>query len=105
MISYNVSQRTQEIGIRMALGAERKQVLWLILRRGIIQLAIGLTLGLAGALGVGRLLQGLLVGTEPADAVTLVLVSLVLVTVAMMACIWPARRATQLDPVKALRYE
>ena len=103
--AYSVAQRTQEIGIRMALGAERKQVLWLILRRGIIQLAIGLTLGLAGALGVGRLLQGLLVGTEPADAVTLVLVSLVLVTVAMMACIWPARRATQLDPVKALRYE
>ena len=103
--AYSVAQRTQEIGIRMALGAERKQVLWLILRRGIIQLAIGLTLGLAGALGVGRLLQGLLVGTEPADAVTLVLVSLVLVTVAMMACIWPARRATRLDPVKALRYE
>jgi putative ABC transport system permease protein len=103
--AYSVVQRTQEIGIRMALGAERKQVLWLILRRGIIQVAIGLTLGLAGALGVGRLLQGLLVGTGPADAATLALVSLVLMTVAMMACVWPARRATRLDPVKALRYE
>ncbi len=103
--AYSVSQRTQEIGIRMALGAEGKQVRWLILRRGIIQLAIGLALGLAGAMGVGQLLQGMLVGTGSADPVTLVSISLVLITVAMMACFWPARRATRLDPVKALRYE
>ena len=103
--AYSVAQRTQEIGIRMALGAEGQQVRWLILRRGMIQLSIGLTLGLAGALGVGRLLQGLLVGTGPTDAVTLVAISLVLVTVAAMACFWPARRATRLDPVKALRYQ
>jgi predicted permease len=103
--AYSVAQRTQEIGIRMALGAERQQVWWLVLRRGIVQLAIGLVLGLAGALGVGRLLQSLLVGTGPADAVTLVSVSLVLVTVGVAACVWPARRATRLDPVKALRYE
>ncbi len=103
--AYSVAQRTQEIGIRMALGAEGQQVRWLILRRGMIQLAVGLTLGLAGALGVGRLLQGLLVGTGPTDAVTLVAISLVLVTVAAMACFWPARRATRLDPVKALRYQ
>ena len=103
--AYSVAQRTQEIGIRMALGAEGQQVRWLILRRGIIQVAVGLTLGLAAALGTGRLLQGMLVGTGPADAVTLVSISVVLVTVAVMACFWPARRATRLDPVKALRYQ
>jgi putative ABC transport system permease protein len=103
--AYSVSQRTQEIGIRMALGAEAEQVRWLILRRGIIQVAAGLTLGLAAALGTGRLLQGMLVGTGPADVVTLVSISLMLVTVAVMACFWPARRATRLDPVKALRYQ
>ena len=103
--AYSVAQRTQEIGIRMALGAEGEQVRWLILRRGLIQLAIGLTLGLAGALGTGRLLQGMLVATGPADVVTLVAISLVMVAVAVMACFWPARRATRLDPVKALRYQ
>ena len=103
--AYSVAQRTQEIGIRMALGAEGQQVRWLILRRGMIQLGIGLALGLAGALGTGRLLQGMLVGTGPTDALTLVAISLVLVTVAAMACFWPARRATRLDPVKALRYQ
>ena len=103
--AYSVAQRTQEIGIRMALGAEGKQVRWLILRRGIIQVAVGLTLGLAAALGTGRLLQGMLVGTGPADVLTLVTISVVLVIVAVMACFWPARRATRLDPVKALRYQ
>jgi predicted permease len=103
--AYSVAQRTQEIGIRMALGAEGKQVRWLILRRGIIQVAVGLTLGLAAALGTGRLLQGMLVGTGPADVLTLASISVVLVTVAVMACFWPARRATRLDPVKALRYQ
>jgi putative ABC transport system permease protein len=71
----------------------------------MIQLAAGLVLGLAGAIGTGRLLQGLLVATGPADVLTLVLISLVLISVAVMACFWPARRATRLDPVKALRYE
>jgi predicted permease len=103
--AYSVAQRTQEIGIRMALGAEMEQVRWLILRRGMIQVAVGLTLGLAAALGTGRLLRGMLVGTGPADVLTLVSISLVLVIVAAMACFWPARRATRLDPVKALRYQ
>jgi putative ABC transport system permease protein len=103
--AYSVAQRTQEIGIRMALGAEGEQVRWLILRRGMIEVGVGLCLGIAGALGTGRLLQGMLVGTGPSDVVTLVAISLVLITVAVMACFWPARRATRLDPVKALRYQ
>jgi putative ABC transport system permease protein len=103
--AYSVAQRTQEIGIRMALGAEGGQVRWLILRRGMIELAVGLGLGIAAALSTGRLLQGMLVGTGPADFVTLVSISAVLISVALMACFWPARRATRLDPVKALRYE
>ncbi len=103
--AYSVAQRTQEIGIRMALGADGEQVRWLILRRGMVELAIGLCLGLAGAMGTGRLLQGMLVGTGPTDLLTLVTISFALISVAVMACFWPARRATRLDPVKALRYE
>ncbi len=74
--AYSVAQRTQEIGIRMALGAEGQQVRWLILRRGMIELGVGLCLGIAAALGTGRLLQGMLVGTGPADPITLVSISL-----------------------------
>ena len=103
--AYSVAQRTQEIGIRMALGAERGQVRWLVLRRGLVQLAIGLTIGLAGAFAAGRLLQNWLVGTQPTDPVTLIGISLVLIAAGVAACVGPARRATQLDPVKALRYE
>jgi predicted permease len=103
--AYSVTQRTQEIGVRMALGAQAKQVSWLILRRGIIHLAIGLTLGLAGALGVGRLLQSILFQTGPADPATLVSITLLLVTISISACLWPARQAARLDPVAALRYE
>jgi predicted permease len=103
--AYSVAQRTREIGVRMALGAQQQQVWWLVLRRGLVQTIIGLALGLAGALGVGRVLQSFLVRTGPADPVTLALISLVLITVAVGACLWPAWRAARLDPVKALRYE
>jgi putative ABC transport system permease protein len=103
--SYSVVQRRQEIGIRMALGAQQRQVWWLVLRTGIAQLAAGLAVGLAGALAVGRLMESLLVQTEPADPVTLVCVGLLLVIVAVVACLWPARRAGRVDPLVALRYE
>ena len=103
--AYSVTQRIQEIGIRMALGAQAKQVSWLILRRGLIQLAIGLALGLAGALGVGRLLQSLLFQTGSADPLTLVSITILLIVIAVTACLWPAWQATRLNPVTALRYE
>ena len=103
--AYSVTQRTQEIGVRMALGAQSEQVRWLILKRGLIQLGIGLTIGLAGAFGVGRLLRSLLVQTGPTDPVTLASITLLLVGVGVTACLLPARQATRLNPVTALRYE
>jgi ABC-type antimicrobial peptide transport system permease subunit len=89
----------------MALGAQATQVSWLFLRRGLIHLAIGLTLGLAGAFGVGRLLGSMLFQTSPADPMTLVSITLLLITVAIGASLWPAWQASRLDPVTALRYE
>ena len=103
--AYSVSQRTQEIGVRMALGAQARDVWWLILRRSLVQMAIGLVLGLAGAVGVGMLLQSLLVQTGSRDPVTLVSIAAILLAVSSAACFFPARRATQLDPVAALRDE
>jgi ABC-type antimicrobial peptide transport system permease subunit len=103
--AYSVTQRTQEIGVRMALGAQAKQVSWLILRRGLVHLAIGLTLGLAGAFGVGRLLGSMLFQTSPADPMTLVSITVLLITIAISASLWPAWQASRLDPVTALRYE
>jgi putative ABC transport system permease protein len=103
--AYSVTQRTQEIGVRMALGAQSRQVWWLIIRRGLVQLGVGLVIGLAGAVGVGKLLQSTLVQTSATDAVTLGSIVGVLTAVALAACFWPARRATRLDPVIALRYE
>jgi predicted permease len=103
--AYSVTQRTQEIGVRTALGAQAWQIQWLIARRALVQLAIGLALGLAGAIVVGRLLQSVLVQTSSTDAITLAAIATILVSVAIAACVWPARRATRLDPVLALRYE
>jgi predicted permease len=103
--SYGVTQRTQEIGVRTALGAEASQVWWLIARRGLAHVAIGMAVGMPGAVGVGLLLRSLLVQTSPWDPTTLIGIAALLTAVAVAACYWPARRATRLDPVVALRYE
>ena len=101
--TYSVSQRTQELGLRVALGAKPGQVLWLVLRQGLMQLAIGIPIGLAGAFGVGRLLESVVVQTSPTDPVTLVSIVAVLIGAAVLAWLLPARRAAHLDPSAALR--
>jgi putative ABC transport system permease protein len=103
VIAFSVNQRTQEFGIRMALGAQRGSVLSLVLRQGITLVLVGLAIGLAGALVMTRVLTTLLFGVEPTDAVTFLAVSMVLVAVAAAACLVPARRAASVDPMVALR--
>lgn len=103
--SYSVAQRTREIGIRMALGAQLSDVLKLILSHGLKLTALGVTLGLLGAFALTRAINSVLYGVSATDPLTFVLVSLVLVTVALIACYLPARRATKVDPLIALKYE
>jgi predicted permease len=105
VMAYSVTQRTQEIGIRMALGAQAPQVIWLILTQGLLQLAIGLGLGLAGALAMSRVLRGVLVEITPSDPVTFAAITMLLTVVSMAACLLPARQATRIDPLAALRAE
>ncbi len=105
LMSYSVSQRTQEIGVRMALGAGTGKVLLLVLKSGLRQLALGIVIGLAGALAVSRTIASLLIQITPTDPVTFTTVSALLIAVAVTACLIPARRAMKVDPVIALRYE
>ena len=105
VMAFAVTQRTQEIGIRMALGAGRVDVLKLIFRHGMKLAVLGIVIGLLGSWGLTRFMKGLLFGVAPTDVLTFSLVSLALLLAAFLACYLPARRATKVDPLVALRYE
>jgi putative ABC transport system permease protein len=103
VMAYSVTQRTPEIGVRMALGADARQVSWLILRRGLTQMALGLGIGLVAAFFLAKVMRSLLVQVSPSDPATFASITAILVAVAVCACIFPARRATLVDPLVALR--
>ena len=105
--AYSVTQRTQEIGVRTALGAASRDVMWLFMRRALFHLSIGLTIGIAGAFGVGKIFEttDLLIRINGRDPITIVSIGALLSIVALAASVWPARRATRLDPLVALRGE
>jgi predicted permease len=105
VMAHSVSQRTQEIGVRIALGARDRNILRLVFSQGMSQLAIGLVLGLAAALAVTKILKSLLVDVSPSDPLTFVSVTLVLSAAAGLGCLIPARRAMRVDPVEALRHD
>ena len=102
--AYSVTQHTRDIGTRMVLGAKPGQVIWLFLRRSLVQLTIGLAIGLGAALAAGQVLQSMLVQTSARDPLTLAAIVVLLIAVSLAACIGPARRATRLDPLDALRH-
>lgn len=104
-ISYWVKQRTQEIGIRMALGAQPRKIFALVIGRGMAVIFVGLALGIAGALALTRLISTMLFGVRPEDPLTYITVAILLAAVALAACYFPALRATEVDPLVALRHE
>jgi len=101
--SYYVTQRTHEIGVRMALGAQIGDVLKLVLRRAMLLAAIGIGIGIAGAFALTRYMTTLLFGVKPVDGITFVAVAVLLAAVVFVACLVPARRAAKIDPLQALR--
>ena len=105
VLAYTVTQRTREIGIRAALGAQRADVIGLVLRQGMKLAAAGVLIGLAGAFALTRLIRSLLFGVAPTDPLTFVVIPVLLATVALLACWLPALRASKVDPIEALRYE
>jgi ABC-type antimicrobial peptide transport system permease subunit len=105
VLSYLVSRRRREMGVRMALGAQRRDVLWLVMKEGSKFAAGGIALGLTGAFFVARLLSSQLYGVSPLDAVTYISVAVIVAIVTLAACYIPARRAMAIDPVIAMRYD
>lgn len=105
LLAHEVTRGTREIGIRVALGAPAGQVLWRVVRRGVSLAAVGVALGIAGSFAVTRLLGSMLYDVKPGDPMTLMVVSILLMLVALAACYIPARRATRVNPLVALRHE